>query len=138
MSRRPTRATRRAQPTRAVVHDSASRRLLFGLAGCGALLGAWAGGGLPGWLLAWYAVCSAVTFLLYWHDKRAARTQRWRTPERSLQLLALAGGWPGALLAQAALRHKHRKADFQWVFLLCVIANVACVLLLIRQFALAG
>ncbi len=47
----------------------------------------------------------------------------------------LAGGWPGALLGQALFRHKHRKAAFQWVFWLCVLANVASIAVMLREFS---
>ncbi|MGN6151892.1 MAG: DUF1294 domain-containing protein [Lysobacteraceae bacterium] len=60
----------------------------------------------------------------YRSDKRAAAEGRWRTPESSLHLLALCGGWPGALLAQRWFRHKSKKAEFQWMFRFTVIANV--------------
>ena len=42
------------------------------------------------------------TFFTYALDKSAARQNACRTPERTLHFLALAGGWPGALLARAA------------------------------------
>jgi len=45
-------------------------------------------------------------------------------PSRS-RLLALAGGWPGALLAQQLLRHKSTKVEFRKVFWGTVIINVA-------------
>ncbi|UGB07851.1 DUF1294 domain-containing protein [Stenotrophomonas maltophilia] len=50
-------------------------------------------------------------------------------------MLAFAGGWPGALLGQALFRHKHRKAAFQWVFWLCVLANVASIAVMLREFS---
>ena len=71
-----------------------------------------------------YLALSVVTFLAYWKDKRAAQQGRWRTPEKTLQTLSLAGGWPGALIAQRVLRHKSRKAEFLAVFWCTVIANV--------------
>ncbi|KAF1015738.1 MAG: hypothetical protein GAK31_01213 [Stenotrophomonas maltophilia] len=92
-------------------------------------------GALPAWLALLYVLASALAFVLYGHDKRAAKRGSWRTPERTLQLLAFAGGWPGVLLAQAIFRHKHRKAPFQRVFWLCVLANVATVAVLLREFA---
>ncbi|TGP13701.1 DUF1294 domain-containing protein, partial [Mesorhizobium sp. M1D.F.Ca.ET.231.01.1.1] len=49
------------------------------------------------------------------------------------QLLAFAGGWPGALLGQALFRHKHRKAAFQWAFWLCVLANAASIAVMLRE-----
>ena len=54
----------------------------------------------------------------------------WRTPESTLHFLALAGGWPGALLAQQFLRHKSTKVEFRSVFWGTVIMNVAAFLAL--------
>lgn len=72
-----------------------------------------------------YAGMSFVTFLAYAVDKYAARRGAWRTRESTLHLLALAGGWPGALLAQQLMRHKSTKAEFRSVFWGTVILNAA-------------
>jgi uncharacterized membrane protein YsdA (DUF1294 family) len=77
----------------------------------------------PFWFAAVYLVASALTFLAYAVDKSAARRQAQRTPESTLHLLALAGGWPGALLAQQLLRHKSTKAEFRSVFWATVVLN---------------
>lgn len=67
------------------------------------------------WVLLTYAVASLVTFVMYALDKgRAARGGR-RVPERTLHLLELAGGWPGALVAAATFRHKTRKTSYRVV-----------------------
>jgi uncharacterized membrane protein YsdA (DUF1294 family) len=66
-----------------------------------------------------------LTFLVYAWDKSAARAGRWRTAESTLHLMALAGGWPGALLAQQWLRHKSVKPAFRAVFWATVVLNVA-------------
>ena len=79
----------------------------------------------PGWVAAAYAVASVVTFAAYALDKAAAAQAASRTPESSLHLLALMGGWPGALLAQQVLRHKSVKAEFRRVFWATVVLNVA-------------
>jgi uncharacterized membrane protein YsdA (DUF1294 family) len=42
-----------------------------------------------------------------------------------LHLLALAGGWPGALVAQNRLRHKSRKKPFRTIFWATVAINGA-------------
>lgn len=110
---------------------SHARRYLA-LAAAGSLIAMATTGLLPLWLAAWYGLASVVAFTLYGHDKRAARLGHWRTPERTLQLLAFAGGWPGALLGQSVFRHKHRKAAFQWVFALCVLANISALAVLLR------
>ncbi|AOY01172.1 DUF1294 domain-containing protein [Jeongeupia sp. USM3] len=70
-------------------------------------------------------VASALAFAMYQHDKSQARSGGWRTPESTLQLLALAGGWPGAWAAQHLLRHKSSKASFRAVFVCAAIANLA-------------
>lgn len=70
-----------------------------------------------------YAGASVIAFIAYARDKSAARRNEWRTPENTLHLLALAGGWPGALLAQQKFRHKTQKASFRTVFCLTVIVN---------------
>lgn len=67
-----------------------------------------------------YGAVSLLTFLLYWHDKRRAGAEGQRTPEKVLHALELAGGWPGALLAQQLLRHKTRKVSYQTLFWLIV------------------
>tara|TARA_R110001606_G_scaffold345151_2_gene493957 strand:- start:19553 stop:20182 length:630 start_codon:yes stop_codon:yes gene_type:complete len=81
----------------------------------------------PDWqrLAGFYALASVVAFLFYGLDKRAATRGGWRTSEARLHLFELLGGWPGALLAQRVFRHKTRKAEFQMVFYMAVIANVA-------------
>jgi len=56
---------------------------------------------------------------------RAARTGQWRTPEHTLHLLSVLGGWPAAWVAQRVLRHKTSKRSFQRVFWLTVVVNLA-------------
>ncbi|WP_085696339.1 DUF1294 domain-containing protein [Pseudomonas sp. B26(2017)] len=63
-----------------------------------------------------YGLVSVLAFFLYWADKRKARADAWRTPENILHAVELAGGWPGALIAQQVFRHKTRKVSFQILF----------------------
>jgi uncharacterized membrane protein YsdA (DUF1294 family) len=81
--------------------------------------------GLPWWVPLIYAAASVVAFVAYAIDKRAARLDRWRVSESTLQALALLCGWPGALLAQQLLRHKTRKRRFQVEFWCAVVGNIA-------------
>lgn len=92
------------------------------------LVAAWLLGRLPLLLALAYAIASGIAFAVYAIDKSAARNGsngRQRTRERSLHALAIAGGWPGALLAQTLLRHKSRKLRFQLMFWLTVTLNCA-------------
>ena len=81
-------------------------------------------GKLPVVILALYGGLSVLTYFAYAIDKSAARKGTWRTQESTLHLFALAGGWPGALIAQQRLRHKSRKETFRSVFWLTVLLNV--------------
>jgi len=65
-----------------------------------------------------------LTFVVYAQDKSAAKRGAWRTPESTLHFLALACGWPGALIAQETIRHKSKKQEFRLVFCLTVIINI--------------
>lgn len=84
----------------------------------------------PTWFALVYVVVSVVTFLAYALDKSSARRGAWRTPESTLHILAVAGGWPGALLAQQFLRHKSVKAEFRSVFWVTVAVNIAAFVVL--------
>jgi uncharacterized membrane protein YsdA (DUF1294 family) len=82
------------------------------------------------------AVClfmSLLTYAVYAVDKTAARQGRRRVPERTLHLLALLGGWPGALLAQQRLRHKTSKPGFQLIFWLSVVSHGTVLFLVLRR-----
>jgi uncharacterized membrane protein YsdA (DUF1294 family) len=68
-------------------------------------------------------VLSLACFVLYARDKAAARVGTWRTSENTLQIVALIGGWPGAILAQQILHHKNRKESFQAMFWTTVVVN---------------
>lgn len=93
---------------------------------------------LPLPVLAVYLVASIVSFIAYAADKSAARTGAWRIRERTLHLLALAGGWPGALIAQQRLRHKSKKESFRAVFWVTVWMNCGALVWLLTPFGAAA
>jgi uncharacterized membrane protein YsdA (DUF1294 family)/cold shock CspA family protein len=78
----------------------------------------------PYWVLFLYLGTSLLCILIYWLDKFAAAQGSWRVSESALLLLGLAGGWPGALLAQRLLHHKTRKRSFQSAFAGSVVVNI--------------
>lgn len=91
----------------------------------GSLLGYW-----PHIVVGGYALMSMITLLVYKWDKRLASnpsTKMMRVPERSLHILAIACGWPGALIAQQWFRHKSKKRAF--IFGLWVTIFINCGLL---------
>ncbi len=83
-------------------------------------------------LSCWYGGLSLLSFIFYARDKSAARRHDSRTPETTLHLLAIAGGWPGAWVAQKLLRHKSIKPAFQFVFWLTMLLNCALLWIFIK------
>ncbi|WP_338365660.1 DUF1294 domain-containing protein [uncultured Pseudoalteromonas sp.] len=86
---------------------------------------------IPIYAPAYVSALSLITFITYAWDKRQAKLSAHkkvnRTSERTLQLLSLFGGWPGALIAQQWLRHKSQKRRFIVVLWLCIFGNVTVI-----------
>lgn len=81
--------------------------------------------GMPIWVSVLYAGASLLCFAFYAVDKAAARAGRDRIPESMLLSLGLVGGWPGAIVAQQAFRHKTSKPAFRLRFWITVATNIA-------------
>jgi uncharacterized membrane protein YsdA (DUF1294 family) len=90
--------------------------------------------GMPLTVAGYYVALSILAFAMYAADKRAAQRGRWRTPENTLILVGLIGGWPGAVVAQQVLRHKTKKLSFRSKFWATVIVNVLVFVLLAWYF----
>jgi uncharacterized membrane protein YsdA (DUF1294 family) len=73
------------------------------------------------WIFGYFASINLVTYFMYAWDKRRAKADAWRIPEKHLHLLELLGGWPAAYAAQSNLRHKCSKGSYQFVYWLIVI-----------------
>jgi uncharacterized membrane protein YsdA (DUF1294 family) len=71
---------------------------------------------------------SLTGFLLMGIDKRKAIKKAWRIPERTLIMIAFAGGGIGSFLGMMAFRHKTRHGKF--VVLLPTAAGLSFLLLL--------
>lgn len=72
-----------------------------------------------------YAAMSIVTYMMFLFDKRRATEGGRRVPERTLHLMSMFGGWPGALVARVRLRHKTRKRGFSAVLWMIAVAHAA-------------
>ena len=81
--------------------------------------------GVPAWIGWLYAGASMLCFALYAVDKAAAIDGRARISESTLLAVGTLGGWPGAVVAQQALRHKTSKLSFRIRFWVGVAVNVA-------------
>lgn len=78
---------------------------------------------VPVLVVAGYSLISGAAFLAYGADKSAATQGTWRTSESTLHLIALVGGWPGALVARQYFRHKTTKQPFRTIFWFTVLAH---------------
>jgi uncharacterized membrane protein YsdA (DUF1294 family) len=83
-------------------------------------------------LAAYLIAVNLAAFAVFGADKRRARKDRWRVPERTLFLLALLGGSAGAWLGMLAFRHKTRHWYFCLGIPLILIAQLAAAYLLLR------
>jgi len=77
-----------------------------------------------------YGALSTALFIIYGLDKWAARRGKARIAEASLHLVALLGGWPGALLGQQIFRHKTAKPVFLRLTWAMVALNLSLLLAL--------
>lgn len=113
---------RRPSPPRAAPGPGIGA-LIFTATFLAVMVGAVAMGKLPFMGLIAYFVASCVAYLAYVFDKAASLKGQWRTPESTLHLFSLVGGWPGAMLAQQTLRHKTQKQSFQVMYWITVVFN---------------
>lgn len=74
-----------------------------------------------------YLIVNVLTFSLYGADKRRARRDKWRIPERTLLLCTWLMGGVGAFAAMRVFHHKTRHTRF------VVSAPVAAVLQLLAM-----
>jgi uncharacterized membrane protein YsdA (DUF1294 family) len=97
-------------------------------------LATWRSGAI--WLLAASLALNLATFFLYAHDKHRAGRGGRRIPENTLHVWSLAGGWPGAWLAQQVLRHKSAKLSFRVVYWGTVALHCSALAWALRHFQL--
>ena len=64
------------------------------------------------YLLCYLLIINALAFLLMYADKRKARKNQWRIPERVLFASALLGGSIGAMAGMQMFRHKTKHPKF--------------------------
>lgn len=76
----------------------------------------------------YFLVVNVITFLLYGIDKRRARRNKWRVPEKTLIMVAVLGGSLGALSGMKVFRHKTKKRKFSIgvpvIFLIQIIVGL--------------
>ena len=76
-------------------------------------------------LYAYLVSINLCTVVAYGVDKFMATRRKQRISEKTLHLLALGGGTPGAIASQLIFRHKTRKRKFQLITFTIVALQVA-------------
>ena len=71
-----------------------------------------------------YLGMSLLAYFLYAEDKSYAKQGKRRIPEKTLHLVEMMGGWPGAFIAQRNLNHKSIKTSYQVEFRLIVAIHL--------------
>ena len=84
-------------------------------------------------LLLYLAAVNVATFLVYGTDKRRAKKDKRRVPEKTLFLLALIGGSVGAWAGMYAFRHKTRHWYFVWGIPTILAVQIAFAVWLMAQ-----
>ena len=79
--------------------------------------------------LAWLAIINGIAFVMYGVDKYKSVHHKWRIPESTLLLLALAGGSIGAMLGMQVFRHKTKHLKFKYGVPLVFLAQIVVVCL---------
>lgn len=77
------------------------------------------------YFLLYLLLINAAAFVLMLADKRKARKNRWRIPERTLILSAAFGGSIGALLGMYTFRHKTKHLKFTLGIPAILIAQIS-------------
>ncbi len=73
------------------------------------------------------AAINVIAFILYGLDKLWAKKGRWRVPERSLILIAAAGGSIGAIAAMKVWHHKTKHNKFRFGLPAILLAQIALI-----------
>lgn len=83
-------------------------------------------------LLLYYLIgINAITFFIYGLDKLKAKKGKWRIPEMTLILLAIAGGSIGAWLGMKVWHHKTIHKKFKYGIPLIIMLQITlCIYLL--------
>lgn len=83
-------------------------------------------------ILIYSAVITLLTFFLFGVDKRRARQNRWRIPEKTLFVLAALGGSVGAIAGMWIYHHKTRHWYFKYGMPAILLAQLVIVWVAVR------
>ncbi len=75
-------------------------------------------------VVSYLIIINIVSFFMYGIDKRKARLDKWRIPEKTLLEVAFLGGSVGALLGMQVFRHKTKHWKFKVLVPLFLVLHI--------------
>ncbi|WP_294160736.1 DUF1294 domain-containing protein [uncultured Selenomonas sp.] len=82
--------------------------------------------------LTWLGIINGIAFVMYGVDKYKSMHHKWRIPESTLILLAIAGGSIGAMLGMQVFHHKTKHLKFKYGVPLIFFAQIVVVCYVLR------
>lgn len=82
------------------------------------------------YLLAYLVIINAAGFLIMLVDKRKAKKNLWRIPERTIMTIAVSGGSLGVLLGMYTFRHKTKHLKFTIGIPVILAVQIICAVIL--------
>lgn len=79
------------------------------------------------YLILYLVLLNIITFLTYGYDKWKAVRNAWRISEKTLFLMAFAGGSVGALLGMYLFHHKTKHASFLILIPLFLLIHIVLI-----------
>ncbi|HKK95054.1 MAG TPA: DUF1294 domain-containing protein [Anaerovoracaceae bacterium] len=85
------------------------------------------------YLIIYLALINLFTFLLMFMDKRRAKNDKWRIPEKNLFTFILLGGSIGGFLGMKMFRHKIKRWYFNWGIPAIILIQFSLVIFITRS-----
>lgn len=80
-------------------------------------------------ILIYFLLISVISIIVTVHDKNAAKKNKWRVPESTLQFLGFIGGASFMFITMLIIRHKTKKAKFMVPLPLFAVVHLVALVL---------
>lgn len=84
-------------------------------------------------LCLYLVIINIIAFLLFGIDKRKAKKNKWRIPESTLLMFAVAGGSIGSYCGMKQWHHKTLHKKFSWGIPLIIILQISAAFLILHN-----
>jgi len=81
------------------------------------------------YFISYLVAVNLLNFIFFWNDKRRAKKEAWRIPEKTLIGLCLIGGSIGGFLGMRVFHHKTKHFLFAWGIPIILIIQIGVGLL---------